>query len=69
MQAVVDRHNRLALGPDAKSSLEKFAGIDDDIDVTFFHTFGCPLFVLKAANQTGFGGTPKCEPRSRTGVI
>ena len=68
MQAVVDRHNRLALGPDGKSPLEKFANIDDEIDTTAFHTFGCPAFVLEAANQAGLGGTPKWDPRSRTGI-
>ena len=68
MQVVVKRHNRLALDTTGKSPIERFASIDDDIDATAFHTFGCPVFVLEAANQSGYGGTPKWEPRSHTGI-
>ena len=33
-----------------------------------WHTWGCPIFVLRAENQSGLTGTPKWEPRARTGV-
>ena len=33
-----------------------------------FHTFGCPVFHLDSANQSGGIGTPKWEPRSHTGI-
>ena len=68
VQAIVERHNRLSLDQDGKSPLEKFSGIDDEITPTDFHTWGCPVYILEAANQSGGIGTPKWEPRSHTGI-
>ena len=68
VQAVVERHNRLALDADGRSPLEKFTGLTDDKLPTNFHTWGCPVYVLDAANQSGAIGTPKWEPRSHTGI-
>ena len=68
VQAIVERHNRLSLNEEGKSPLERFTGIQDDISPEDFHTFGCPVFVLDAANQSGGIGTPKWEPRSHTGI-
>ena len=59
MQAIVDRYNHLSLDEHGKSPIEKFSGIPHDIDVSAFRTFGCPVFILDAANQSGMGGTPK----------
>eukprot|EP00957_Ditylum_brightwellii_P160406 12211110-Ditylum_brightwellii.AAC.1 len=34
-----------------------------------FHAWGCPVFVLDADLQTGYGiGPPKWNPRARTGI-
>ena len=33
-----------------------------------FHTWGCPVFVLDEANQSGLTGSPKWNPRARAGV-
>ena len=68
MQAVVDRHNCFSLDKDGRSPIEKFSGVQDDINTSDFHTFGYPTFILNAANQSGYGGTPKWEPRSHTGI-
>ena len=68
VQAIVERHNILALDVDGRSPLEKFTGIDDDKIPTQFHTWGCPVFILDAANQSGAIGTPKWKPRSHTGI-
>ena len=59
LQAIIKRHNRLSLNADGLSPLERFSGIIDDNMPTEFHTFGCPVFILDAANQTGTIGTPK----------
>ena len=67
VQAIVARHNTLSLDKSGLSPLEKFTGITDDTLPTNFHTWGCPVFVLDAANQ-GAIGTPKWEPRSHTGI-
>ena len=68
IQAIVDRHNRLSLDGNGKSPLEKFSKTDDEIRPEDFHTWGCPVFVLAAQNQSGAIGTPKWEPRARAGV-
>ena len=68
MQATVDRHNRLSLDENGLSPLEKICNCGEDIIPTDFHTFGCPVYVLDAANQSGGIGTPKWDPRSRAGV-
>ena len=67
MQSVIERHNRLSLDDQGLSPIEKFSGTPDDIDPTTFHTWGCPVFILEAANQ-GTIGTPKWEPRAHTGI-
>ena len=68
MQAVVERHNRLSLHPDGKSPIEKFSGIADDIRPSDFHTWGCPVYILEADNQTTGIVTPKWEPRAHAGI-
>ena len=68
LQSIVERHNRLHLDVDGKSPLEKFSGIKDDIVLSDFHTWGCPVYILDAPNQSGSIGTPKWEPRSHTGI-
>ena len=68
MQATVDRHNRLSLDENGLSPIEKLSGNDEEIVPTDFHTFGCPVYVLEAANQSGGIGTPKWDPRSRAGI-
>ena len=58
VQAIVERHNRLALDKNGKSPLEKFSGIKDEITPTNIHTWGCPVFILEEANQSrGIGIT------------
>ena len=68
VQAVVDRHNRLTLDDNGRSPLEKFTGEKDDIKTEEFRTWGCPVYVLNAPNQSGGVGTPKWEPRSHVGI-
>ena len=53
LQAAVEKHNKLNLDANGKSLLEKFTGIADDIRPSDFHTFGCPVFILDAENQSG----------------
>ena len=44
------------------------SNIDEGIVPTDFHTFGCPVFVLDAANQSSGIGTSKWEPRQCAGI-
>ena len=61
-------HNELPLDEDGKSPLEKYSDTEAEIYCKDFHTWGCPVFVLDEANQSGMTGTPKWEARSRAGV-
>ena len=52
-----------------RSNEATFFGIDGNItNITAFHTFGCPVFVLDARLQSGISAIPKWEPRSRLGI-
>ena len=68
LQSVVERHNRLSLDADGKSPLEKFCSITEEIRPTDFHTWGCPVYILDAPNQSGTIGTPKWDPKSHAGI-
>lgn len=62
----MERHNILSFDKDGKSQLEKYSGIRDEITPADFHTLGCPVFILEAANQSGRIRTPKWQPRPHT---
>ena len=66
--SVIERHNRLSLDKNGRSPMEKFASTCEEIDPTDFHTWGCPVFVLDAENQSGKLGTPKWDPKSHAGI-
>ena len=68
LQSVVERHNRLHLDQDGKSPLEKFSQTTKEIVVSDFHTWGCPVFILDAANQSGSIGTTKWDPKSHARI-
>ena len=68
MLATVKTHNELSLSEDGEFPLERFTGIKDEITCSDWHTWGCPCFMLAEENQSGLTGTPKWEPRARTGV-
>eukprot|EP00957_Ditylum_brightwellii_P181636 13836452-Ditylum_brightwellii.AAC.1 len=66
---VEEKHNMLDLDANSWSPLEKMLGEQEEIVADGFHIWGCPVFVLDPALQTGTGiGPPKWEPRSRAGV-
>ena len=49
------------------SPLEKILGMQVVLKLQHFHTFGCPMYVLNNALQSG-QGAPKWKHRSRLGV-
>ena len=63
-----DRHNKLAIDSLGYTPLERFSRTRSQIVPERFHTWGCPVFVLDARNQSGIVSVPKWEPRSRMGV-
>ena len=68
IQEIIKQHIRLTLDDNGKSPLEKFTGLMDDMVPTNFHTWGCPVYILHTANQTGAIGMPKWEPHSHTEI-
>eukprot|EP00957_Ditylum_brightwellii_P205260 15343087-Ditylum_brightwellii.AAC.1 len=49
--------------------LERLLGYNDKIAAEYFHTWGCPLYILDDSLQIGTGiGPPKWDPRSRASV-
>ena len=66
IQAVIERHNKLSLDEHGRSPLEIYSGILHEIVPTDFHSWGRPVYILDAANQTGGIGTPKRKPRSHS---
>jgi hypothetical protein len=61
--------NWLSLCSDGHSCKATFFSIDKDfINISTLHVFGSPCFVLDSRLQSGIGGAPKWEPRSRLGI-
>ena len=44
------------------------ANVEEEVDISDYYPFGCSVFVLDEKNQSGLGGTPKWDPKSRAGV-
>ena len=61
-------HNKVRSN-DGHTPEEIFSGMPSSsyVDLTQFHPFGCPVYVLDARLQTG-NKIPRWEPRSRVGV-
>jgi hypothetical protein len=62
--------NHVPSGPNGRSKAERFAQVDapgHNFDMHLRHTFGCPVFVLRAPLQSGFG-VPRWDPRTRVGL-
>ena len=39
-----------------------------NVQLNYYHTFGCPVYILDSILQTNPKGVPKWEPRSRLGI-
>lgn len=63
-----DRHNRLHLDKLGYTPLERFSRTRSPIRPDIFHSWGSPIYVLDARNQSGTCSVPKWEPRSRLGI-
>ena len=68
VKAAVDRLNNLTMDLNGQTPASRFYGTEKGVDVKEYHPFGCPVFVLDAALQSGQIGPPKWEPRSRVGI-
>ena len=66
--AVAERHNVLKFDANGKIPLETFSGVQDDVGIKHFRTWGCPVYVLDSRLQDGHSNIPKWDPRSRAGI-
>ena len=69
LKMACELHNKLDLDDSLCSPLQKLTQSTDSVRADYFHTWGCPVYVLDARNQSNEGGgTPKWSPKSRVGV-
>ena len=61
--------NNLVHQADGRTPYQTLTGLDQvKLDVSNFHTFGCPCYVLDHRLQSGNSMIPKWEPRARMGL-
>ena len=65
---VSELHNVFKFDADGEIPLEKFSGVQSDVDINTFHTCGFPVYVLDPRLQNGYGKFPKWELRARSGI-
>ena len=66
IKAAEDRRNHLHLDDKGKTPIQKWSNVYHDINISTWHTFGCPVYVLE--NAAADGMTPKWNPRARVGI-
>ena len=69
LQYCVESHNKFHLDKDRRSPMMKFSGVNEIPDISDFHPFGCPVFVLESKLQGNSKAIPKWDPRARLGVF
>ena len=67
-KAAERRHNILHVNEGGSSPENIFCGNKTDIDLSIFHPWGCPIFVLDYRGTSTIGKIPKWEPRCRVGI-
>ena len=69
LKCAEDKLNHLVHRSDGRTPYETIAGIDSSsINLSNFHTFGSPCYVLDQRLQSGSSMIPKWEPRARMGI-
>ena len=68
MLAIIERHNVLKFDANGKIPLEKFSGVQGDVGIKHFHTWGCPVYLLDSILQGGHGKLPMWDPRARAEI-
>ena len=67
-KSACQRYNSLEMDENRKTPEKKFSGVDFQIFPADYHTWVCPVFIIKAPPQGGPTGLPKWEPMVITGV-
>ena len=66
--AVKERHNVLKFDANGKIPLEKFYGVQGDVGIKYFHTWGCSVYVLDSRLQYGHSKLPNWYQRDRARI-
>ena len=66
IKASEDHRNHFHVDENGKAPIHKWSNVDYDIDVSSWHTFGCPVYVLE--NKAASGMILKWDPRARVGI-
>jgi hypothetical protein len=67
LRHAADLSNVLLMGKDGQSKLERFSGIKVGSNMSFLHTFGCPVFALHSALASS-NSIPRWDPRACLGL-
>ena len=65
---VVELHNVLNIDMEGKFPLEKLSGVQSDVGIKHFHTWGCPVYVLGSILQAVKLKLPKWDPSNQSGI-
>ena len=68
LQHACDRHNNLNFDAAGYTPHHKLTGQHGNIDISTYHPWGCPVYVLQDKLQSGAAKAPKWDPRARLGV-
>lgn len=68
LRTAMDCYNEIPTNTDGISRLERFNGVNVSTKLTFFHTWGCPIFALKGQLQSSSGKLSKWDSRARLGL-
>ena len=66
--AFIDRRNNLNVDINGKSPMQKICKTCKPIDVSTYHAWACPIFVLESKAQINPKGLPKWDSRARLGI-
>jgi hypothetical protein len=70
LKCTEDWMNNLVHCADGRTPYKSLTGLDSvKLDVSNFHTFGCPCYVLDHCLQSGNSMVPKWEPRAQMGTL
>ncbi len=66
IKAADEKYNKINFAPDGSTPESRFTGNSPENDLRYYHTWGCPSFVLEHPLASG-SKIPKWDPRARCG--
>ena len=62
----MDTHHFLSFNDQGQSPISIAPGVEEEIEIIEYHSFGCLVLMLDEKTQRGLGGTPTYDHTSRT---